>query len=109
VKQVQLGHHWTNSRCRKDPLEDGPIKGTTEEVKIPVKPKKTPVPEMDGNGDSVEVVPSNGTTATHNSILPAKRSHPDGPDDASAPKKAKSSADNDVVLIEDNDGAILID
>ncbi|KAK4166260.1 putative ubiquitin-activating enzyme E1-like protein [Cladorrhinum sp. PSN259] len=96
----------------KNPLEDGPIKGTSEEVKIPMKPKKTPAPEAT-NGNSGDGRPifsaSNGTVT--DSITPAKRSHPEEPGDAVTAKKAKTagpSADDDVVLIED-DGAILID
>ncbi|KAK3986606.1 hypothetical protein QBC44DRAFT_134903 [Cladorrhinum sp. PSN332] len=95
----------------KDPLGNGPIKGATDEVKIPTKPKKTPAPEANGsNGDFFETVPAPNGTAT-NSTVPAKRSHPEEAGDSSTAKKAKKSApsaDDDVVLIED-DGAIVID
>ncbi|KAK4228897.1 hypothetical protein QBC38DRAFT_508567 [Podospora fimiseda] len=100
----------------KDPLENCPIKGASEEIKIPTKPRKTPAPETNGGskGDIVEMIApeSNGANAT-NSTVPAKRSRPEEEDDSMA-KKAKRSAapssanDDEVILIED-DGAIVID
>ncbi|KAJ4306794.1 E1 ubiquitin-activating protein uba2 [Collariella sp. IMI 366227] len=100
----------------KEPLQDKPIQGASSgEIKIPIKPKKTPAPEsVNGNGlgnssrqqsELVEIIP------------PAKRPHPESPEDNIAAKKAKTAAtmaaagkDDDVIIIDDiASGAIVID
>ncbi|AEO71264.1 55ed9a6b-a8f2-49cd-abf6-ef0515ff14b5 [Thermothielavioides terrestris] len=102
----------------KEPLEDKPIKAvSSEEVKIPTKPKKTLAPDAHGqNGLGTE----NGSRQQNEAIVevtPAKRPHPDGPEDVGAAKKAKTSAwskpnkeDNEIVVLDDSaGGAIVID
>ncbi|KAK4189817.1 putative ubiquitin-activating enzyme E1-like protein [Podospora australis] len=88
----------------KEPLEDKPIQGAfIEEVKIPTKPKKTPAPETNGH-EAIESV------LTINSVTPAKRSHPDNVEEPTS-KKAKTVApatDDNVVVIDDTGGAIVI-
>ncbi|KAL2195950.1 hypothetical protein P885DRAFT_70086 [Corynascus similis CBS 632.67] len=100
----------------KEPLEDKPIKGVSSgEINIPTKPKKTPVPETNGqNGHSAQ----NGSRQPSDAvaeIIPAKRPHPEGTENATSVKKAKTTAstsekDEDVVLLDDSaGGAIIID
>ncbi|KAK4101113.1 hypothetical protein N658DRAFT_496815 [Parathielavia hyrcaniae] len=94
----------------KESLEDKPIKGVSSAVKIPTKPKKTPVPEANGHG-------SRQQSEAVAEVVPAKRPHPDGPEDAAAAKKAKTAAslvgrdDDDIVVLDDSagGGAIVID
>ncbi|AEO61515.1 hypothetical protein MYCTH_2311735 [Thermothelomyces thermophilus ATCC 42464] len=100
----------------KEPLEDKPIKrASPEEVKIPTKPKKTPAPECNGqNGHSAQSGSRQQSEAVAE-VLPAKRPHPEGTEDAASVKKAKTSASNleddgDVVVLDDSaGGAIVID
>jgi len=100
----------------KEPLEDKPIQGvSTGELKIPTKPKKTPAPEVNGqNGYAI----GNGSRQHSEAlaeVIPAKRPHPEGPEDAASVKKAKTTAsaadkDEDVVVLDDSaGGAIVID
>ncbi|KAL2146090.1 hypothetical protein VTI28DRAFT_5183 [Corynascus sepedonium] len=100
----------------KEPLEDKPIKGVSSgEINIPTKPKKTPVPETIGqNGHSAQ----NGSRQPSEAVaevIPAKRPHPEGTENATSVKKAKTTAptpekDEDVVLLDDSaGGAIIID
>lgn len=105
-----------NSFGSKEPLEDKPIKGVSSgEINIPTKPKKTPVPETIGqNGHSAQ----NGSRQPSEAVaevIPAKRPHPEGTENATSVKKAKTTAptpekDEDVVLLDDSaGGAIIID
>ncbi|KAK4120916.1 hypothetical protein N657DRAFT_648717 [Parathielavia appendiculata] len=94
----------------KEPLEDKPIKGASTEVKIPTKPKKTPAPEANGGHGSRQ------QSEAIAEVVPAKRPHPEGPDDVAAAKKAKTAAssvgqDDDIVVLDDSagGGAIIID
>jgi len=81
-----------------------------EEVKIPTKPRKTPVPETNGHASRQQ---SEAVTET----VPAKRAHPESPEDVAGVKKARTAApaagtggDDNIVVIEDNaGGAIVID
>jgi ubiquitin-like 1-activating enzyme E1 B len=83
------------------------------EVKIPTKPKKTPAPEANGHGvDNA----SRQQSELVGEVVPAKRSHPEGPEDAMAVKKAKTVAasaaekDDGVIDLDDSaGGAIVID
>ncbi|KAK3297821.1 uncharacterized protein B0H64DRAFT_132239 [Chaetomium fimeti] len=100
----------------KEPLDDKPIKGVSSgEVKIPTKPKKTPAPEANGqNGRGIE----NGSRQQSEGVaevVPAKRPHPEDPEDVAVVKKAKTVAsatdkDDGVVVLDDAaGGAIVID
>ncbi|KAK4150300.1 hypothetical protein C8A00DRAFT_18140 [Chaetomidium leptoderma] len=100
----------------KKPLEDKPIQGVSSQgVKIPTKPKKTPAPETNGlNGRGVETS-SRQHSETIGEVTPAKRPHPEGPEDVAAIKKAKTTPstadkDDDIVILDDSaGGAIVID
>ncbi|KAL2171820.1 hypothetical protein VTG60DRAFT_1517 [Thermothelomyces hinnuleus] len=100
----------------KEPLEDKPIKrASPEEVKIPTKTKKSPAPESNGqNGHSAHSGSRQQSEAVAE-VLPAKRPHPEGTEDAASVKKAKTTASNleddgDVVVLDDSaGGAIVID
>ncbi|KXX77069.1 Ubiquitin-activating enzyme E1-like [Madurella mycetomatis] len=99
-----------------EPLDDKPIKGTSsEEIKIPTKPKRTPAPEANGlncPGPGKDIEPQIGTATD---AIPTKRPHPESTEDAAAVKKAKTaaapSADDKVVVVDDSaaGGAIVID
>lgn len=105
-----------NTFNSKEPLQDKPIQGvSSEEVKIPIKPKKTPAPELvNGNGLGNS---SRQQSELVEIITPAKRPHPEGAEDNIAAKKAKTAAtmaaadkDDDVIIIDDiASGAIVID
>ncbi|KAH6613499.1 hypothetical protein F5144DRAFT_587876 [Chaetomium tenue] len=100
----------------KEPLDDKPIRGiSSEEVKIPTKPKKTPAPEANGqNGHGIE----NGSRPQSegvSEVVPAKRPHPEDSEDIAVVKKAKTVAstagkDDDIVVLDHPaGGAIVID
>ncbi|KAL2160152.1 hypothetical protein VTH06DRAFT_1807 [Thermothelomyces fergusii] len=100
----------------KEPLEGKPIKrASPEEVKIPTKPKKTPPPESNGKNGHSGQSGSRQQSEAGAEVLPAKRPHPEGTEDATSVKKAKTTAsnreeDDDVVVIDDSaGGAIVID
>ncbi|KAL2020536.1 hypothetical protein VTK56DRAFT_8336 [Thermocarpiscus australiensis] len=101
----------------KEPLEDKPIKGvSSEEIKIPTKPKKTPAPEVNGYNGHGLGDGSKQDKRTAAELTPAKRPHPDSTEDASVAKKAKASAapqpdsESGVVILDDSaGGAIVID
>ena len=91
------------------PDSDSPVKAQFESPpEIPRKPKKNANGAVNGNGEQ------NGAHSLGDEAAAppkgVKRSHPD---DAGPPlKKAKvteSGADNDVVIVEDAGGAIVID
>ncbi|GAB1313446.1 E1 ubiquitin-activating protein uba2 [Madurella fahalii] len=97
----------------KDPLDDKPIKGTSsEDIKIPTKPKKTPVPGANGQSGHGLGNDAESQIGTAIDAIPAKRPHPENTEDAAAVKKVKTSAsaEDEVVVIEDSapGGAIVI-
>ncbi|KAH6620847.1 hypothetical protein B0J18DRAFT_209285 [Chaetomium sp. MPI-SDFR-AT-0129] len=117
----------------EEPLTDKPIRGISEqEIKIPNKPKKTPTPgvaasftnDSTKNGTSAENGASRQQSEAVSEVIPAKRPHPDDPEDAGAVvKKVKTVAgtkggndDDDIVVLDDaaggspaGGGAIVID
>lgn len=97
-----------DSFFRKEPLPDKPIKSALPgEVKIPLKPKKSPATEANGQSGHGPASGGQQSQTTAEVTIPAKRPHPEGPEDASAAKRAKSAAapsadkDSDVVVIDD--------
>ncbi|KAK3304158.1 uncharacterized protein B0T15DRAFT_535673 [Chaetomium strumarium] len=102
----------------KEPLEEKPIKSVVSgEVKIPTKPKKTPVPEINGQNGHVMENGSRQQSIVVPEITPAKRPHPDEAEDTGAIKKARTAAgptagqdDDEIVVVDDSTGgAIVID
>jgi ubiquitin-like 1-activating enzyme E1 B len=85
-------------------------------VKIPTKPKKTPAPETNGQNGHVMENGSRQQSIAVSEITPAKRPHPDEPEDTVASKKARTAAgptageDDEIVVLDDSaGGAIVID
>ncbi|KAK4243917.1 hypothetical protein C7999DRAFT_44359 [Corynascus novoguineensis] len=100
----------------KEPLEDKPIKGVSSgEINIPTKTKKTPAPETNGQNGHFAQSGSRQQSEAVAEVIPAKRPHPEGTENAASVKKAKTTAatsekDEDVVVLDDSaGGAIIID
>jgi len=94
-----------------EPLHDKPIKGTWDgPIAIPTKPKKASQPEPDTNGNGLtngKHLPEEAvdTSATGT----AKRPHPDDLTEVSSAKRAKTApADDDVVILDDSTGGLIV-